>query len=135
MATLWHHSIVLTPKNRARLAREHAGLSLGQAAKLLGIDRLEVERIELTDDAFAAAGVIRDHMAEIYAVNPEWLAGDRDRYDYAAVDGMRGAENLTPHDRDILAEFAAAMPRDNRSIAERIDGVRKTTAGTEDKQP
>ena len=109
------HQGACVTKHRAKLARERAGLSVGQACKLLGLTRDVLLCIEDTDSAFDSAFVdadgIRAAMADVYGVNPEWLAGDIPQHDYARVDRMEGADKLTFHDRDIIAELVAAMPR------------------------
>lgn len=96
-------------QNRAKRAREHAGISIGQAARLLGMTTDELLMIEERDSSYANADQSR--LAEIYCVNLEWLSGTSERYDYETVKNMRGADSLTFHDRDIIAEFAASMPR------------------------
>ena len=95
--------------HRCALARKHAGLSLGQAAKLLGVDRAVVEQIEATPIVDREDRA--KQMADVYGVRIEWLLGEVEQYDYATVDTMKGAETLTDHDRDVIAEFAASMPR------------------------
>lgn len=95
--------------NRAQIARKNAGLSVNQAAKLLGVLPLELAQVEEFDSHFADADHVK--LAEIYGVNVEWLTGEAERYDYDRVSKMRGADRLKPHDRDIIAEFAASMPR------------------------
>lgn len=59
--------------HRLTRARDRAGLSLGQAAKLLDLTRGELEDMEaeptlLADDAA--------RFAEVYGVNVEWLMGE-----------------------------------------------------------
>jgi ribosome-binding protein aMBF1 (putative translation factor) len=82
-----------TTKNRARLARERAGLSIGQAAKLLNVDRDMLARWEASDTAFFDAPWVS--MSDIYGVRIEWLTGACERYDYATVKKMDGADRLT----------------------------------------
>ncbi len=96
-------------KNRSRAARKQAGLSVGQAARWLGMSADAVTKIEEDDAAYAVA----DHakMADVYGVDVEWLAGGGASRDYDTIDRMRGADTLSFHDRDVLAEFAASMPR------------------------
>lgn len=101
----------MTTKHRAKLARENAGLSVGQACKMLGLTREELTAIEESDQAFADVPDDVGVMALVYGVNREWLAGEIPRHDYAAVDKIDGADRLTFHDRDVLAETLAAMPR------------------------
>lgn len=50
-------------------------------------------------------------LAELYRVNIEWLTGAVPLRDYAHVEKMDGAHRLTFNDRDIIAEFAASLPR------------------------
>lgn len=96
--------------NRAAIARASAGLTLGQAAKLLGWATGPLHAIEIgeghppTDEEWRK-------LADLYHVRIEWLRGDGEQRDYKAVDAMPGSEHLTNHDRDIIAEFAASMPR------------------------
>ena len=96
-------------KNRSFIARERAGLGLVAAARYLGINVDDLARAEELDSAFADIDKVK--MADVYGVRIEWLTGDVERYDYAHVDTMKGAECLTEHDRSVIAEFAASMPR------------------------
>jgi transcriptional regulator with XRE-family HTH domain len=94
--------------NRSQLARERAGLSIGQAARLLNMSTSDLGAIE------ERATIMPDHanrLAEVYQVRVEWLAGEVELRDYSVVDGMRGADGISPHDRDVVAEFTASMPR------------------------
>lgn len=116
-------------ENRCRIARETAGLSLGQAAKILGIGREMLGKIE---EMPRYEGTLIDKMVDTYQVRQEWITGKVPRHDYASIDKMivcsRGqdpAEPLTPHDRDILAQFAASMPRSTKTVSERLEEVRK----------
>ncbi len=96
-------------KNRSKRAREQAGLTPSQAARLLSLDTDDVIRIEESDAQYFDAD--RPRLAAVYGVDVAWLDGDREARDYATIDAMRGADTLSFHDRDILAEFAASMPR------------------------
>jgi predicted transcriptional regulator len=97
--------------HRARRARENAGLSIGQAAKLLKMERDELIRIEETTHLECECV---EQLADLYGVNVPWLLGDVDRYDYERVDALRCADKLTPEDRDVIAEFVAALPQKAR---------------------
>lgn len=102
----------MSATNRARRAREGAGLSVGQAAKLLGIDRDALQVVEEEDSAFwSAPATLRRKMADVYGVSEAWLGGQGDLRDYAALDRIPGGRDLTFHDRDILAEVLASRPR------------------------
>lgn len=96
-------------KNRSKRARERSGLSLAQASKLLGLTTDALLLIEEDDCSYVVSD--RARLASLYAVNVDWLSGDRELHDYAAIEKIRGAEKLTSHDRDIIAEFAASLPR------------------------
>lgn len=96
------------PKNRALIARERAGLSLGQAARLLGISEDDVRNTEQDDEICLQYA---DDLAYVYGVNKDWLLGKVPRYNYAILDGVKGADELPPHDRKVVAEFAASLPK------------------------
>ena len=115
------------PKSRSRRAREGAGLSVGQAAKLVGITRDALIRIEELDSAFWAAA--REKLADVYGVNLVWLSGLSDLHDYEALKRVPGAEDLPFHDRDILAEVLASRPR--KSAAAHGVGCRYWNTGCE----
>ncbi|MGN6369019.1 MAG: helix-turn-helix domain-containing protein [Phycisphaerae bacterium] len=59
--------------SRIRMAREQAGLSQGQVAKLLDIHRPTVSEIEAGRRGVAADELVR--FAELYSVSLNWLAG------------------------------------------------------------
>jgi transcriptional regulator with XRE-family HTH domain len=102
--------------NRSRRARESAGLSVGQAAKLLGVDRDAILRVEDLDAAFwSAQATVRRNMADVYGVSEEWLSGKGDLRDYAALNCIPGGRDLPFQDRDILAEVLASRPRKEQS--------------------
>lgn len=96
-------------KNRARRARVTAGLSIGQAVSLLGIDRDSLLRIEEPNAVLGEEDCRK--LADVYGVNEEWLCGQIELRDYDALDRIAGGRELPFHDRDILAEFMASMPR------------------------
>ena len=63
--------------DRLRLARERAGLSQGQVAKLLGVHRPAVTEIEAARRKVSAEELAQ--LAEVYRVSISWLArGDSD---------------------------------------------------------
>lgn len=95
-------------ENRCRVARENAGLSVGQAAKLLAVDRDEILRVEVADDPDLE---LVQRLADLYRVRVEWLTGEVERRDYARIKRIKGADRLSFKDLDTLAEFAASMPR------------------------
>jgi transcriptional regulator with XRE-family HTH domain len=103
------HEYAVTTKNRSRLARERAGLTIGQAAKLIGIERGDLIRIEDLDSAFWDAS--REKLADVYGVNVPWLNGLSEQRDYEALKHVPGAADLPVHDRGTIAEIMAACPQ------------------------
>lgn len=95
--------------NRARLARERAGLTIGQAATLLGIEKQHLVIVEELDPAQADFDFTK--LAELYQCRIEWITGEVEQHDYARLDALPGADRLTPHDRKVIAEFIAMIPR------------------------
>lgn len=59
---------------RLQAARDLAGLSQGQAAKLLGISRNEIAEMEAGKDTPSEALLTR--VAEVYVVSESWLRGE-----------------------------------------------------------
>lgn len=112
-------------RSRAKLAREQSGLSLRQAAKMLDVDSHDLLKAEEYDAEFDGLEVdVVRLMCDVYGVNEPWLRGDVDRYDRKRVDEMAGADKLTFHDRDVIAEFVASMPRGGGSFKERVERIR-----------
>lgn len=99
-------------KHRCRRARERAGLSVGQAAHRLGIERDDLWDIERSTEAPGEALVTK--MVDIYGICAEWIVGAVPQRDYEAVRRMPGWQDLGFADRDEVAEFAASMPRRER---------------------
>ena len=60
--------------DRLRAAREAAGLTQGQAAKLLGLHRPSVSEIEAGRRKVAADELLQ--FADIYLVSTAWLTGE-----------------------------------------------------------
>lgn len=103
------------PLNRCRRARENAGLSVGQTARLLGIPVEQVMSVEVNDTAFAEAGPAR--FADLYGVNLDWLSGRIEQHDYERLNKCPDARELPFHDRDMLAELYASLPRRSQGAA------------------
>lgn len=61
-------------KERLQQAREQAGLSLGQACKLVGISRSTLWRAENDSDAMPEVDTLIQ-LAKTYGVSLDWLAG------------------------------------------------------------
>ena len=99
----------MTALNRCARARVSAGLSVGQAARRLGVTVEWIGRIEASDVFYADACPAR--LADLYGVNLEWLSGRCDLRDDAAIRRLDGADKLSIGDRDMLAELFASRPR------------------------
>lgn len=98
---------------RLRLARERAGLTQGQVAKLLGLHRPSVSEIEAGRRRVSAEELAQ--MAKTYAVSVSWLTGSdvdsadeqQDRIQLAA----RELEKLKPQDLDKLLDLLSSLKR------------------------
>ena len=99
----------MKPLNRCRRARENSGLSVGQAACLLGVPVDQVKRVEDDDAAYVAFDPRR--LADLYGVNLDWLSGRSELLDYVAVRQIDGADRLLFADRDMIAELLASRSR------------------------
>ncbi len=98
-------------ENRSRRARELAGLSLGQAARLLGIARDALIAIEISGLIFQQIDLgelPHTRLADLYGVSVAWLRGEVPLCDYAALDRIPGGRDLPFADRDAIAELLAA---------------------------
>jgi transcriptional regulator with XRE-family HTH domain len=98
---------------RLRSAREQAGLSQGQVAKLLGLHRPSVSEVEAGRRSVTAEELAK--MAELYGVSVSWLAGAED--DSAGLQAAkvklaaRELKKLKPGDVDRLLRLLAALRR------------------------
>ena len=96
---------------RLRVARELAGLSQGQVAKLLEMHRPSISEAEAGRRRVSAEELAE--LARIYGVGVSWLAGEevesgdreRDRIELAA----RELTKLKPEDRGRLFQLFAAL--------------------------
>ena len=96
--------------SRLRTAREMAGLSQGQVAKLLGLHRPSVSEMEAGRRRVSADELSR--LTEIYCVDMEWLAGaepkseqDDERIRFAA----RQLAKLKPDDLEKIMNLLSAL--------------------------
>lgn len=64
---------------RLQRAREEAGLSLAQAARLLGLKQSYLGNVE--EGTTEAEGDLMKHLADLYAVNLDWLLGGKHQCD------------------------------------------------------
>jgi len=86
--------------SRIREARRAAGLSQGQVARLLGLQRPSVSEMEAGRRRVSGEEITR--LAELFDVKPSWLLGE-------------GAERADPHDTKLqlaARELAKLKPED-----------------------
>mgnify|MGYP000274086715 CR=1 FL=1 len=96
---------------RLRIAREQAGLSQGQVAKMLGLHRPSVTEIEMGRRRVTAEELTT--MSKLYGVSLSWLTSGeseapdlaRDRIELAA----RKLTKLKKEDLDRVLEFLKAL--------------------------
>lgn len=97
--------------SRLKVARERAGLTQGQVAKMLGLHRPSVSEIEAGRRGVPAEELAA--MAKLYRVSVDWVAGtempdpDRDRLELAA----RELSRLKKEDLDRLLDLFASLRR------------------------
>lgn len=107
-------SVKVTIASRLRLAREMAGLSQGQVAKMLGLHRPSISEAEAGRRKVSAEELTE--LARIYGVELSWLACadteeitnlDQDRIQLAA----RELSKLKPDDIDRLLHLLSALKK------------------------
>jgi transcriptional regulator with XRE-family HTH domain len=96
---------------RLRLAREQAGLSQGQVAKILDLHRPSISEAEAGRRKVSAEELVE--FARIYGVSVSWLAGaETEGVDAAQVRielAARELAKLKPEDLDRLLELLSAL--------------------------
>jgi len=93
---------------RLRAAREQSGLSQGQAAKLLKMQRPTVSEIEAGRRRVAADELVE--FAHIYGVSISWLAEEKsDVADPAAELAARELAKLKPQDFDNVMKLLRTL--------------------------
>jgi len=92
---------------RLRAAREQAGLTQGQIAKLLNMHRPTVSEIEAGRRRVSADELAM--FARHYGVRPEWLLGEDEAVDLELRLAARQFEKLTPEDRQRVFEFLRSL--------------------------
>lgn len=99
--------------DRLRAAREMAGLSQGQVARMLGMHRPSISEMEAGRRRVSAEELAK--LAEIYGVEPGWFANAQEtdearevRVDLAA----RALANLNQQDLDRVTQLLQALRRE-----------------------
>jgi transcriptional regulator with XRE-family HTH domain len=94
---------------RLKTAREQAGLSQGQVARLLGLHRPSVSEMEAGRRSVSAEELVS--LAKTYGVSVDWLTGadtpdpERDRLELAA----RELSKLKKQDLDRILQLLASL--------------------------
>jgi transcriptional regulator with XRE-family HTH domain len=88
-------------ENRTRDARKHAGLTLGQGARLLDISVVHLSDVEL--DRAPPTPELLARMADLYAASVDWMTGEVPRIDPEVLASLN-ARDLPFADRVSLAE-------------------------------
>src|SRR5579872_7272295 len=100
---------------RIREARKAAGLSQGQVAHLLGLQRPSVSEIEAGNRRVSGEEIGR--LAELFDVSPSWLIGNgadqADPHDAKLQLAARELGKLKPEDLDRLLALLASMREGN----------------------
>jgi transcriptional regulator with XRE-family HTH domain len=108
--------------NRAKRARERAGLTASQAAKLMNMETSDLLAIEENDSMFANADQAK--LADYYGVNIPWLRGEVPLRDDTRLKDVKGWDDLSRHDQNVISEFAAALPKKVSKMLEDIAKAR-----------
>ena len=105
---------------RIRAAREMAGLSQGQVAKLLGLHRPSISEIEGGNRRVSADELSR--LAKLFDVSMSWLVAETaerlETDDPNLQLAARELSKLKPEDLDRLMKLLAAMRENNSSSEE-----------------
>lgn len=96
---------------RLREAREQAGLTQGQAAKVVGIHRPSISEIEAGRRRVAAEELVR--LADVYGVSVAWLTGEAPETIAPGGESLniaaRELEKLKPADLEKVLRFIASI--------------------------
>ena len=95
---------------RLRLAREQAGLSQGQVARILGKHRPTISEIEAGRRRVSAEEI--SSFAEIYEVSASWLLeeeGESTEHDDRIQLAARELTKLRPDDLDLVLQLLGTM--------------------------
>ena len=97
---------------RLRQAREAAGLSQGQAAKLLEIHRPTLSNIE-AGERKVSAGELKQ-FAELYKVSTEWLLGEIVKSDSRIKLAARKLSGLQDKDLETVMQIVDSFRRNRK---------------------
>ncbi len=96
---------------RLRLARENAGLSQGQVAKMLGLNRPSISEAEAGRRKVSTKELVE--LARIYDVDIAWLAGSETKEDDPRIElAARELAKLRSEDLDRLLQLLSSMRKE-----------------------
>ena len=96
-------------EDRRIRARELAGLSVGQAARVLGVPLAELRAVE--SGQASSPALTNERLADVYGCSIAWLAGSVPQHDFAAINRILDGREMYFRDREAIAELLAALPR------------------------
>ena len=97
---------------RLRQAREAAGLSQAQAARLLDLHRPTVSNIE-AEERKVTAGELKQ-FANLYKVSPEWLLGEAVDADHKLKMAARKLSGLKDKDLQTVMRIVDSLRRSGK---------------------
>lgn len=100
--------------NRIKTAREMAGLSQGQVAKIMGVHRPTISEIEASRRKVSVEEL--SFFSKLFKVNISWLACEDETGEEILSDKIqlaaRELKNLNPHDLERVIELLKALKTD-----------------------
>jgi transcriptional regulator with XRE-family HTH domain len=97
---------------RLSQAREAAGLSQGQAAKMLGMHRPALSNIEAEERKVSASEL--KQFAELYKVSTEWLLGETPDTDRRLKLAARKLSGLKEKDLETVMRIVDSLRRNSK---------------------
>ena len=124
----------MTPQQRIRLARRHAGLSQAALGAAVGVQRSAVGHWEAARGKFPSVAHLRE-IALITGVQFEWLATGRGTMGLSpdtALDSVAAADAMLvedPLELRLLAAFRAAPTRSKAPLGEVVEQLAQLRTG------
>lgn len=96
---------------KLKTARENAGLSQGQVAKILGIHKLTVDEIEADRRDVSSDELAK--FSDIYEVSIEWLMSSEEDNEFKEKVKLtaRGLSNLKKEDLNVVVNLLSTLKR------------------------
>ena len=124
----------MTPQQRIRLARRHAGLSQAALGSKVGVQRSAVGHWEATRGKFPSVAHLRE-IALVTGVQFEWLATGRGNMSLSAdtaLDSVAAADAMLvedPLELRLLTAFRVAPTRSKAPLVEVIEQLAELRTG------